>query len=245
MSAGALVFVGDAHLDRDDPDVPAFAEMVGALAGPGTRAIVLLGDLFNLWVGRPEFEGEHHRQVLAALAHARGRGTAVHYVEGNRDYRVADVHAGRELDRVVGDGLDLEIAGLRIHAVHGDLANADDLQYRSWRRLSRSNPFWWAFRCVPRARRARVALGMERRMRASNLRHKRRFPEERIRGYGQAILGRGRDLVVLGHFHERRVLTSDDPAAPGAIVVLPLWKDDREFLRVAPDGRWSFERFAG
>lgn len=243
--SGALVFVGDAHLDRGDPDVSPFVAMVGELAGPQTRAIVMLGDLFNLWVGRPEFEGEHHRRVLAALADARARGTAVHYVEGNRDYRLADFHAGRELDRVAGDGLDLEIAGRRIHAVHGDLANADDLQYRTWRRVSRSAPFWWAFRCVPRTRRARVAEAMEHRMRESNLRHKRRFPEERVRSYGEAILARGCDLVVLGHFHERRVLTSDDPAARGEIVVLPLWKDDREFLRVDPDGRWTFERFAG
>jgi UDP-2,3-diacylglucosamine hydrolase len=245
MNRGDLVLIGDAHLDRDDPDVGAFADLIHRLAGRGTGAIVLLGDLFNLWIGRPEFESAHHREVLDAFAAARARGTAVHYVEGNRDYRIADVHAGVDLDRVAGRGLDLTWGGLRVHAVHGDLANAGDRQYRTWRAVSRSAPFWWLFRCVPAGRRAAVADGLERRMRASNRKHKQEFPEDRVRVYGERILAGGRDLVVLGHFHERRRLTSRDPAAPGHVVVLPLWKDGREHLRIAADGTWTFETSAG
>lgn len=244
MSAGGTLFVGDAHLEAGDPGVDALVDLIASRAGR-ERGIVLLGDLFNLWVGRPEFEGPHHRAVTEALAAARSRGTEVHYVEGNRDYRIADRHLGTAFDRVARDGLDLACGDLRVHAVHGDLANTGDVQYRAWRAVSRSAPFWWLLRCVPTRSRAALADRVERRMRSSNLRHKRAFPAERVRRYGRRILAGGRDLVVLGHFHDRHVLPSGDPAVPGTTVVLPLWTERREHLRVDPDGTWSFERSGG
>jgi len=240
VSAADVVFVGDVHLDAGDPDVAPFARSMRALGGE-VEAIVLLGDLFNLWIGRPELEGAHHREVLDALADVRAAGTAVHYVEGNRDYRIADVHLGRDFDRVTSAGLDVACGPVRIHAVHGDLANVRDRQYRSWRALSRSAPFWWLFRCVPRGRRRALTESLERRMRRTNLRHKAAFPEDDVRRYAARLLAGGSDVVVLGHFHERHELEARPPSPPGRIVVLPLWKDGRSHLRARPDGSLRFE----
>jgi len=243
-AGGDVVFVGDAHLDRGEPAVETFASFLRSLTGR-TRAAVLLGDLFNLWIGRPETEGPHHATVLAAVDDLRASGTAVHYVEGNRDYRIGPAHAGRRLDRVAIRGLDLEHGGLKIHAVHGDLANPRDRQYRAWRRVSRSTAFWWAFRMVPRGRRRALADGLERRMRASNRRFKRAFPEDDVRAYAAGILAGGRDLVVLGHFHEERRLVARTPSPPGEIVVLPLWTERRRYLRVGADGSVAFAEHSG
>lgn len=240
-----LAFVGDVHLDRDDPDVEAFVRLLDGLAGR-VRAIVLVGDLFNLWIASPEFEGPHHEAVLRAVREVRAQGTAVHYVEGNRDYRIRRSLAGRDLDLVATDELDLVTSGgARIVAAHGDLANPGDLQYRAWRRWSRSAPFWWLVRALPRSRRAAFADGLERRLRATNLRFKNAFPEERVRRYGTALLARGRDLVVLGHFHERHELAALPPTLPGRIVVLPLWKDGRVHLEIGADGDLRWETRSG
>ena len=54
-SGGDLVFVGDVHLDRDDRQLQPFLAFLERL-GRTSRQIVLMGDLFNLWIGRAELE---------------------------------------------------------------------------------------------------------------------------------------------------------------------------------------------
>lgn len=239
MSGRHVAFVGDVHLERDDPELGAFLRMLERVAG-SARTIVFLGDLFNLWVARDEFEGAHHRAVLGAFDGLRRAGVEVSYVEGNRDYRVARRYGGTLIGRAAEGALTLEHAGRRIVAVHGDLANSRDRQYRTWRRISRSPWFWRLFLCVPVGRRAALADRLESRMRSSNLAYKGEFPETEVRSYAERFFREGADLVVLGHFHVERVLAAVPPSPRGTAIVLPEWKGSKRHLRVGPDGEAEF-----
>lgn len=238
-SGGDLVFVGDVHLERDDPHLPDFLDFLDGLRREASR-VVFLGDLFNLWIGRGDLEQQHHREVLEALRELRRAGLGVVYVEGNRDYRIARAHARDALDVATDGGVVERFGGLSLFAIHGDLANRRDRQYRTWRRVSRSAPFWLAFNLLPRATRARIADGLETRMRGTNLEYKREFPEAEVRDYAAGYLGQGHDVVVLGHFHEEHRLEAVPPSPPGRIFVLPEWKQSRRHLRVGPDGTVEF-----
>jgi len=232
----ALVFVGDVHLDRDDPAVGRFLGFLDRLPALASR-LVLMGDLFNLWIGRRDLEQPHHRVVAAALEQLRGRGVAACYVEGNRDYRIAGCYTGSAFDEVAATRLVERQGEHRIVAVHGDLANPADLQYRAWRALSRSGLFWALFNAIPRNRRARVASSLERRMRSSNLAYKRRFPETAVRSYAGDLFASGCDAVVMGHFHEERTL--EFPEGRRAYV-LPLWSESTRHLEFHADGSTRF-----
>jgi len=234
-----LVFVGDVHLDRDDTELHSFLRYLRDLAD-GAGRIVLMGDLFNLWIGAPALEQDHHRQVVACLRALRAGGTQVHYLEGNRDYRIARAHTGGAFDAVGTEGLREDWGGRRIWAAHGDLVNENDFQYRSWRRFSRSTPAWWAFSAIPGRRRFAIAESLERRMRATNLAMKREFPEAVIREYAGPHLAAGDDAVVLGHFHAEHELSAGVESR-GRIFVLPEWKGSRRHLRVGADGAMRFE----
>ncbi len=234
-----LVFIGDVHLDRDDPALGDFLDFLERLRH-GTSGIVLMGDLFNLWLGRRDLEQPHQRRVVEKLHSLRESGIGVRYVEGNRDYRIGPAYAGWALDAATDRGVSEQAGGVRLFAIHGDLANREDRQYRAWRRISRSAPFWWAFNLLPRGRRLRVAEGLETRMRATNVEHKRAFPEREVRDYAARFLALGHDGVVLGHFHEEHALEARPPSPPGRIFVLPEWKGSRRHLRVGPDGSIGF-----
>lgn len=234
-----VVFIGDVHLDRDDPDLDDFVCFLDRLRGTVSR-VVFMGDLFNLWLGRRDLEQPHQRAVLAGLAALRADGVAVHYVEGNRDYRIGSAYGGDAIDVATDRGITEEAGGHRLFAIHGDLANRGDRQYRAWRRISRSAPFWWAFNLLPRRRRLRLAEDLEARMRATNVQYKRAFPEDEVRAYAARFLAAGHDAVVLGHFHEEHRLEARPPSAPGTIFVLPEWKGSRRHLRAAPDGSLAF-----
>jgi UDP-2,3-diacylglucosamine hydrolase len=231
--------VGDVHLDRDDPDLDAFIAYLRRLGEVAGR-IVLMGDLFNLWIGAPSLEQAHHREVAACLRGLRARGTQVHYLEGNRDYRIAQAHRGEVFDEVSATGLRENWGGRFLWAAHGDLVNVSDRQYRSWRRLSRSTPAWWLFSAIPRARRFAIAESVERRMRSTNLTMKREFPEALVRAFAEPRLSAGDDAVVLGHFHAEHELTAG-PGGRGRIFVLPDWKGSRRHLRVTAEGVMGFE----
>jgi len=238
-AGGDLVFIGDVHLDRDMSEVDEFVDTLEALRSTTAR-LVLAGDLFNLWIGQPELEQTHQTAVLDAFSRMRRDGVVVRYLEGNRDYRIGEGYAGSRLDESSDAGLTEHFGGHRIFAVHGDLANTSDRNYRRWRRFSRSRPVWWLFHALPRRRRLRLAESLEARLRRTNLEYKREFPEAEVRRYGERLLAAGHDIVVLGHFHSERELKSFDPGAPGRILVLPEWKESRRHLRVGTDGAVEF-----
>jgi UDP-2,3-diacylglucosamine hydrolase len=238
-AGGDLVFIGDVHLDRDDACLGPFLEFLERL-GETSRRIVFMGDLFNLWIGRPELEQPHQTAVVSKLAGLRRRGVAVRYLEGNRDYRIGPCYAGRGVDDATDQGIVEQYAGRRIIAIHGDLANPDDRQYRRWRRISRARVAWAIFNLLPRTRRLRLAEWLERRLRASNVEFKGAFPEAAVRAYAATMLGPDDDALVLGHFHVERELAPRSDGPRGAVFVLPEWKSSRRHLRVRSTGEIEF-----
>jgi UDP-2,3-diacylglucosamine pyrophosphatase LpxH len=236
---GDLVFVGDVHLAEGEPAVDEFCRFVEAIA-PSTSRLVLAGDLFEVWIGRTEMEGSHHRAVAAALAGLRRRGVLVAYLEGNRDYGIAALHVGTTLDASTDRGLVERHGGKVLFAVHGDLVNEDDRFYRAWRGISRSGAAWAFFHALPAGTRLQLADILRRRLAATNLAYRQRFPEEAVRRFAAGRFREGNDAVVLGHFHVEKDLEAEPPSPPGRILVLPEWKGSRRHLRVGSGGEIAF-----
>ena len=236
---GDLVFVGDVHLGEGEPAVGEFCRFVEAIA-PSTSRLVLAGDLFEVWIGRPEMEGPHHRAVAAALAGLRRRGVSVAYLEGNRDYGIAPLHLGSTLDTCSDLGLVERHGGKSFFAVHGDLVNEDDRLYRAWRAISRSRAAWTLFHALPSRTRLRIVDALKDRLARTNLAYRKGFPEDAVRRFAAARFREGHDAVVLGHFHVEKELEAQPPSPPGRILVLPEWKGSRRHLRVGADGAIAF-----
>lgn len=242
MSAGRgdLVFVGDVHLQADDARLGPFCGFLERLATSASR-LVLLGDLFELWIGQRVLEQPHQTAVLERLAALRAQGLVVRYVEGNRDFRIGPGHAGQALDEATTGGISERFGGRRLWAIHGDLANPADRQYRAWRWLSRSAPVWALYNLLPRRQRLNLAAALEQRMRTTNREFRREFPEAAVRAYAARFLRAGHDAVVLGHFHVERELSAGTPErAGGRVFVLPAWGESRRHLRVSPQGEIDF-----
>jgi UDP-2,3-diacylglucosamine hydrolase len=238
MSA-RLAFVGDVHLEPHDPLLPEFLEFLSRLGEECSR-IVFTGDLFTVWLGREELEQPHHAAVLERLRELKERGVAMRYIEGNHDFRIADSYIAEVFEEVVGEALTEAFGGRNILAAHGDLANSADRRYRRWRRFARSPMIWGLFNVLPPRARMRLAETAEKRMRSTNLAHKRIFPEEQVLAYASAFLQAGHDTVVLGHFHEEHDLTLPAKGGAGRLIVLPEWKGSRRHLEAKESGELRF-----
>jgi len=218
MSVARVALIADAHLGGPGGSAGPLIEQLERLPEQGCRRLVLMGDLFQAWIGTPSFETADIAAVVAALRALRRRGVEVEYVEGNRDFFLAGSPYADAFDRVVLE-TSFEVDGRRYLAVHGDGLDDKDWRYRFWRRLSKSAPVRFAVTHVPRRLAHRMVHSTERRLSRTNFKHKSRLPEEAIRRYAERRLAEGHDALLLGHFHEGRVW----PVPGGEVRLLDAW----------------------
>jgi UDP-2,3-diacylglucosamine pyrophosphatase LpxH len=227
-------FVADSHLLAGEPATSDFLAFLRG-APERFRRLVLIGDIFDLWLARAHLHEQHHAEVLDAIADAGSRGLPIDYVVGNRDYGVEHL-PGSPFDRTAREvlaALELSRGRPTWLAEHGDLVNEDDRQYRAWRAFSRSAPVLGTFLHLPRVVGLPLSLWLERRMRTTNLEYKRAFPFEHAKRRADHLFRRsGSRFLVLGHFHEELRFASE----LGEILVLPDWKRGRRHVEWSAAG---------
>ncbi|MBP1643337.1 MAG: hypothetical protein H6Q03_2006 [Acidobacteria bacterium] len=223
----AVAIVADAHLGGPGGPAEPLVEQLRALPGQGVRRLVLLGDLCQVWVGYPQYETPEVRAVLAAVAELRASGLRVDYVEGNRDFFLAEGVYRSRFDSI-GAEVAFEAAGVRYLAVHGDGLNDRDRQYLAWRWLSKSAAVRGVVRHLPKRIVAPLVHGTERRLSGTNFKHKAVVPEAAIRRYAEGRLAQGHDVLLLGHFHE----PFSWRVAGGEVRLLDAWFRSRRIERL-------------
>ena len=196
-----VAIIADAHLGGPGGEPGPLLAQFDEIAQRRPERLVLLGDLFQAWVGYPQYETAPIREFLDAVARVRSAGIPVHYIEGNRDFFLAEGPYRTAFDSV-GTELAFATGGVRYLAVHGDGLNDRDRQYLAWRWLSKSGLSRAVFRSVPKRFVAPLVDSTERKLSDTNFKHKVRVPEAAIHRYGERRLAEGHDVLLLGHFHE-------------------------------------------
>lgn len=222
----SVAIIADSHLGGPGGDGDELVEQLRALPEQGCTHLILLGDIFHVWVGSEKFETPEVRKIVPEFRRLRDAGLRVDYVEGNRDFFLAGSPYADAFDHVALEipfEIETDDGGERhterCLAVHGDGINDRDWQYRFWCRLSKSPPARAAILGLPSGMARRFVRGTEARLSQTNFKHKRRIPEGPIRAYGARRLAEGYDRLYLGHFHEPR----DFELAEGTVHVLDAW----------------------
>ncbi len=199
----SVAVIADCHLGGPGGAAEPLLEQLEQLPDRGCRRVVLLGDIFHIWVGKAAFETPLIRQVTTALGRLKERGVRLDYIEGNRDFFLSGSRCARPF-QTVSTEVAFETGGVRYLAVHGDGLNDRDRQYLFWRWLSKSLPVRWAVAAFPPALARRLMYSTEARLASTNFKHKREIPKQAILRYAGRRLSEGFDVLLLGHFHEPR-----------------------------------------
>jgi UDP-2,3-diacylglucosamine pyrophosphatase LpxH len=222
-----------------DPVLPVFSEWLKAFRASGVPDLVLLGDLFRIWIALESAETDDQKKVLRELADLASEGRRVVYVVGNRDYFARE--AGRARGLEVAECWDLCLpGGGRMRFEHGDGINTSDRQYLRWRRLSRSAPMRWAFLALPGACQRRLARRLERRFTETNLEYKAYDPARELEAWAARLAGEGVRAAVVGHFHREE----EREAAGVRIRLMPQFREEGLHLRVRADGSLAVLSFS-
>lgn len=142
--------LSDLHLG---PDTPATVSRLAAHLGQTPAdAVLLLGDIFEVWVGDDARHEPFEADVVAMLREASQR-LALFFMAGNRDFLVgADMLADAGMTALPDPSV-LDAFGQRWLLAHGDAQCLADAGYQAWRTTSRSAAWQADFLAKPLAER--------------------------------------------------------------------------------------------
>jgi UDP-2,3-diacylglucosamine hydrolase len=216
-----VTVVGDVHASSAHPDIQRrFLAFLAEQEGRG-GTLVLLGDIFDAWVGRAQAREPAERPVLDALRRLAGSGVRLCFQPGNRDFPF-DGADGLAID-VWPDLVRTTWGTQRVLLTHGDLLVSGDPAYLRLRAVLRSRLFTWGRRrLVPYALLARIARGLRRTSSRALMTKDRRLLDIDYVLAREWLEAADADVLVAGHVH-----TGVHHRLPGArprdVLVLKDW----------------------
>lgn len=134
------LLISDLHLDAARPRIVGMFEQFVREEAAGARALYILGDLFEAWIGDDSADPVGYR-VAAALAALHDAGVPCFFMHGNRDFLLGDAFARRARMVLLPDPSVVMIEGMPTLLMHGDTLCIDDVPYQAFRSQSH-DPHW-------------------------------------------------------------------------------------------------------
>lgn len=222
-----LWIVADAHGGANaDADAELLALLDAAIVA--RVDVLVLGDLFAVWLAMDEFLTPFQRSVIARFRHMMKREQTVRFVVGNRDYLVREGQLHKSFDEVIEDSADILIGTKITRVMHGDRINPDDLWYQRWHRLTRNGIARRLMRAAPSMMAQRISMRLERKLAGTNQSYKSgALPTAHLEALSRSAARAGVDQVLLGHFHADTTVRADDGVD---VIIAPAWLDQRRIL---------------
>ncbi len=234
LSDRPVFLISDLHLEVNRPETTAL--FVDFLRGPArrARALYILGDLFETWIGddAPEQSGPPAGLATRELSQS---GVPVFFVAGNRDFLVGPDYCAQAGMTLLEEPVRLPGTSSGIILMHGDMLCTDDIAYQRFRRKVRdpawqqkilARPAWW------RRLLARSARVISRRKTGNN-------PPEIMDVNTQAVLDCFRQhkiqTLIHGHTHRPAIHQVDVDGRSCQRVVLGDWHHSGSVVRIDND----------
>lgn len=150
-------FISDLHLAPEEPGT--FDIWAHYMRSTRADAVVILGDLFEAWIGDDAVTGESFEARCAAVLDDCHADLA--FMRGNRDFLVgSDFLAQYGIHDLATDPTLLLVHDQRLLLSHGDLLCVDDVAYQAYRKQVRSPAWQQRVLALPLAERRALAAQM-------------------------------------------------------------------------------------
>lgn len=237
------LFISDLHLSDERPEITALFSLFLQNDAARARALYILGDLFEVWLG-DDAVLPAYQPVLDGLRALTASGVPVHVMHGNRDFLIGERFVELSGCRLLEDPTVIELDGKRTLLMHGDTLCTDDAEYQRFRTQVRNPDTQRQFLALPINERIAVA------------KHYRQESRERSRSKTEEIMdvnqGAVMDIMrrhgvyqlIHGHTHRPAVhsFTLDNHSAQR--IVLGDWYEQASILRCSL-GKCRLETYPG
>ena len=230
------LFVSDVHLDAAAPEAQRqfleFLRMPGAnppAPAAGTRALYILGDLFESWVGDDDAEGDRSA-VLAALRELTSSGVACFLLHGNRDFLIGEAFCRQTGCQLLPDPVIAEIDGERVLLTHGDALCTDDHAYQELRSIVRTSEWQRRFLSLPLSDRQLLANEARAGSRAHTARTIPKIMDVNPAAVTAAFKAARVHRIIHGHTHRPAIHDALVEGQPVQRIVLGAWYEQGSYL---------------
>ncbi len=233
----AVDLISDLHLQAGEPG--NFEAWRAHMQGTTADAVLLLGDVFEVWVGDDAVAHDPFLQACAQVLRQACQRMTVGFMPGNRDFLVGEAFLNGCGVQALQDPTVLVWGRQRTLLSHGDALCLADEAYQRFRAVART-PGWQAeFLAKPLAERLAMAQAMRAQSEAHN---------QSMQSFADADPGMTRDWLQtagsehLIHGHTHRPADHEVAGMPGARrQVLSDWHVDTaqhrtQVLRLHADG---------
>lgn len=138
--------LSDVHLYDGAP--ATFDAWARHMLGTPAQAVLILGDLFEVWVGDDARDGVFEQRCARVLREA-AESRVVGFMAGNRDFLAGDALLAECGVCRLADPTVLVAHGHRYALSHGDALCLDDVEYQAFRRQVRSAAWQQQFLALP------------------------------------------------------------------------------------------------
>jgi UDP-2,3-diacylglucosamine hydrolase len=138
------LFISDLHLSPAEPEtINLFLKFINQALLDNLKALYILGDFFNYWIGNDSLE-PWHQPIIAAL-NKLAKTTKIYFLAGNRDFLVnSQTSKIFGFDLISEDYKIINIYNYNITLLHGDTLCTLDRSYQIFRKITHS----WLIRTV-------------------------------------------------------------------------------------------------
>jgi UDP-2,3-diacylglucosamine hydrolase len=151
----AMDLISDLHLQASEP--ATFAAWRDWMARTDANAVLILGDLFEIWVGDDLLAHDRFVQDCAQVLQRTAKRCHVGFMPGNRDFLVGDAFLQHCGVHRLEDPTVLVLGEQRFLLSHGDALCLEDTDYQAFRREVRSPAWQQAFLARPLSHRLELA----------------------------------------------------------------------------------------
>jgi UDP-2,3-diacylglucosamine hydrolase len=229
------LFISDLHLDPASPGIQA--QFCAFLEGEArsARALYILGDLFEVWLGDDD-PAPASRAIVRALRALTDSGVLCFVMHGNRDFLIGERFCRETGAQLIADRTVAEIQGERVLLLHGDVLCTDDVSYQRLRRIVRNPAVRWILGHLSLARRRSLAQ----KMRAGSRMHVNstaaQIMDVNAEAVAQAFRASGVGTMIHGHTHRPAAHSLEVDGAPVQRIVLGDWYTQGSVLERTASG---------
>ncbi|MBS0570704.1 MAG: UDP-2,3-diacylglucosamine diphosphatase, partial [Proteobacteria bacterium] len=221
----------DLHLADSRPRLVEAFENLLATQTAEVRALYILGDLFESYIGDDD-DAALNARVARATRKVRDAGVPVHFMHGNRDFLLGGDYAERAGMTLLADPAVIDLAGERTLLMHGDTLCTDDSAYLQFRARVR-NPDWQrAFLAKPLTERRAFAAQARGESRKHTASARPEIMDVNQSAVEAALRTHGVRRLIHGHTHRPATHRFDMDGMKAERIVLGDWYEQASCLCV-------------
>ncbi|MBI3547390.1 MAG: UDP-2,3-diacylglucosamine diphosphatase, partial [Gammaproteobacteria bacterium] len=234
------LFISDLHLCGARPAITQlFLDFLRQRAR-NAKALYILGDLFEYWIGDEAAEQSEFRPIIQGLRELTAGGTPVYILYGNRDFLMGQTFEKLTGCQLLADPTLLDLYGVPTLLMHGDSLCIDDSKYMDFRRQVRDPAWQKNFLSKPVAERDAIARNIREISKNSAADKKPEIMDVNQQAVASIMRQHQVHHLIHGHTHRPREHVFELDGQTARRIVLGDWYEQGSVLRVNADG-WVLE----